>query len=287
MSQQPYGYNYSAPTPPEPQNNKNTVYIVIIAMLVVACLALSFLVLLKAGTDDSAKNEDNNTVIPPTTTYNIDSALLSELRDSLRNASPASAAGQMVGFVAADKMNVFYIGVDNPITITAPGVNAGDLTPSIVGGSMRSSGKPGSYIVTVSGGTEATINVAAQINGTTRNLGSYKYRIKRVPDPVAYVGSIKGDGQMTKTELQAVTGVFARMENFDFDLSYQVVSFVMTMNVNGVYVEKKATGPAITAEMKQLMGGTKPGDVVMFSQITVKGPDGTLRKVAGVVIKVK
>ncbi len=189
--------------------------------------------------------------------------------------------------VFLEKMNVFYIGVDNPISISAAGVSAGDLQPSISGGNMRPSGKPGSYIVTVSSGTKATINVGAKLNGVQKSMGSFEFRIKRVPDPVAFVGAIKGDGQMTKGELNAVSGVFARMENFDFDLSFQVVSFVLSMNVNGVFVEKKANGAAMTPEMKTLTAGAKPGNKVFFEQVTVKGPDGTLRKIPGVNIKVK
>lgn len=189
--------------------------------------------------------------------------------------------------VFLEKMNVFYIGVDNPITISAAGVAPGDLQPSITGGSMRPAGKPGSYIVTVSQGTKATINVGAKLNGVQKSMGSFEFRVKRVPDPVAYVGNIKGDGQMTKGELNAASGVFARMEGFDFDLSFSVVSFVMSMNVNGVFVEKKGNGPAITPDMKSLLAGAKPGNKVFFEQITVKGPDGSLRKIPGVNIKVK
>jgi gliding motility-associated protein GldM len=189
--------------------------------------------------------------------------------------------------VFLQKMNVFYIGVDNPITISAAGVSANDLQPSITGGTMRASGKPGEYIVSVSSGTKATINVGAKLNGVQKSMGSFDFRIKRVPDPVAYVGAIKGDGQMTKGELTGASGVFARMENFDFDLSFSVVSFVMSMNVNGVFVEKKANGPAITPEMKTLLNGAKPGNKVFFEQVTVKGPDGSLRKIPGVNIKVK
>jgi len=189
--------------------------------------------------------------------------------------------------VFLEKMNVFYIGVDNPISISAAGVAPSDLQPSLSGGSMRSSGKAGSYIVTVSGGTEATLNVGAKLNGVNKSMGSFKFRVKRVPDPVAYVGNLKADGQMTKAELNVQSGVFARMENFDFDLKFQVVSFVLSMSINGVYVDKKSNGPGITPEMKSMLAGAKPGNKVFFEQVTVKGPDGTLRKIPGVNIKVK
>ncbi|MGL5892221.1 MAG: GldM family protein, partial [Bacteroidia bacterium] len=91
----------------------------------------------------------------------------------------------------------------------------------------------------------------------------------------------------TKGELNAASGIFARMENFDFDLSFRVVSFVMSMSVNGVFVDKKANGPALSPEMKTLLAGAKVGNKVFFEQITVQGPDGTLRKIPGVNIKVK
>jgi gliding motility-associated protein GldM len=189
--------------------------------------------------------------------------------------------------VFLEKMNVFYIGVDNPISISAAGVAPSDLQPSLTGGTMTSAGKAGSYIVRVSSGTEATLNVSAKLKGGSKSMGQFKFRVKRVPDPVAYVGNIKADGMMTKGELQNQSGVFAKMENFDFDLKFTVVSFVMSMSVNGVFVEKKSSGPAISADMKSLLAGAKPGNKVFFEQVTVQGPDGTLRKIPGVNIKVK
>ncbi len=190
--------------------------------------------------------------------------------------------------VSPTKMNVFYIGVDNPVSISAAGIAPSDVSPSFAGnGAMRPAGKPGDYIVTVKGGNEATINVGAKLNGANKSMGAFKFRVKRVPDPVAFVGNIKGDGQMTKGELNAASGVFARMENFDFDLSFKVISFVLSVNVNGVFVEKKGNGPAITGDMKSLLAGVRPGNKVFFEQITVQGPDGTMRKIPGVNIKVK
>ena len=155
----------------------------------------------------------------------------------------------------------------------------------MTGGSIAKS--ENRYIVRVAGGTEAVISVSDNSSGNSKPISSFKFRIKRVPDPVAYVGNIKGDGRMTKAELMGVAGVFAKMENFDFDLHFQVVSFVMTMNVNGVYIEKKSEGPAFTPEMKSLLAMAKPGNLVIFDQVTVKGPDGTIRKIPGVIIKVQ
>jgi hypothetical protein len=187
--------------------------------------------------------------------------------------------------VFPEKMNVFYIGVDNPIAVSMCSVKPQDTEVSITGGTLTPSGRPGSYIVRVSGGTESTINVLQR--GNNMNLSSYKFRVKRVPDPVTYFGSIKGDGLMTKAELQSQSGIFPRMENFDFDLRFTVASFQMSALVDGAWKDCQANGPGITPEMKSIMTTVKTGDKVIFQNVTVKGPDGTIRKIPGVVVKVK
>src|SRR5208283_1999231 len=57
--------------------------------------------------------------------------------------------------VSADAMNVFYIGVDNPVSISAPGIPMEKLKPSITQGSLTPTGKGGGkYIVKVNPGTK-------------------------------------------------------------------------------------------------------------------------------------
>lgn len=187
--------------------------------------------------------------------------------------------------VTPEKMNVFYIGVDNPVQISACGASPASLKPTISGGSLAASGN-GKYIVRVTGGVQATITVASGDSVGTK-LGVYKFRVKRVPDPVAYFGNLKADGLMTKAELGSQSGIFARMENFDFDIKFMVISFEMALLVNGKWKELKANGPALTPEMKAELRKVASGEKVLFDKVTVKGPDGTLRKIPGVMITVK
>lgn len=230
-----------------------------------------------------------NSSTTPAHAPNRDSIALAELRDSLRHATPTPVVTSGGHFACGVlmKMNVLYIGVDNPITINTYGFPPDELVVSITGGTIANSGGPGQFIIRTTSGTQATLNISAKINGVQQNLSTEQYRIKKIPDPVAYVGNVKGDGTMTAAELQNISGVSARMENFDFDVQYQVVSFVMLFNVNGIYIEKKSDSATTTPEMKTMISGLMRGNNVFFEQITVKGPDGTLRKVPGVSIKVK
>lgn len=191
------------------------------------------------------------------------------------------------GSISPDKMNVFYIGVDNPVTASISGVTSDKYMVSTTGGTI--SGSRGKYIVRVTSGTECTITLAYNnAAGSLITVGSYRFRVKRVPDPVTYVGSIKGDGTMTKVEAANIRGVFAKMENFDFDLSFSVISFVLVPVTGGkIQTKLKASGPVATADMTTAFKNAAAGDMLIFEEINVKGPDGAIRKIPGVVITIK
>jgi gliding motility-associated protein GldM len=81
--------------------------------------------------------------------------------------------------VSADKMNVFYIGVDNPVSIAAAGVSSNELRVSANGAGISLRGGNGKYTATVSQPGEATINVSG--GGLTNSR--FMFRAKRIPEP--------------------------------------------------------------------------------------------------------
>lgn len=195
-------------------------------------------------------------------------------------AKPAAA-------VSADKMNVFYIGVDNPVTISAAGVAPENLSPSLAGqGSL--SGSRGKYTVKVTGGTEATINVNAKFpSGGSKNMGSSKFRVKRLPDPYAFVLGKRGDITMSKGELAAAGAVIAKFENFDFDLPVTVASFNMSISVKGILSEMQSSSKSFTPEMISKLNSAPPGTKVYIENIKARLPDGSSRNLPGINIKLK
>ncbi|MEL7220662.1 MAG: GldM family protein, partial [Bacteroidota bacterium] len=130
--------------------------------------------------------------------------------------------------VAATKMNVFYIGVDNPIAISASGVSSNDVRVSGSGGGMKISGSGSNRTVTVTSPGQAKINVSA----AGKSLGTFDFRVKRIPDPMARLSN-KSDGTMGSGEFKAQGGVGAFLDNFDFEAVCQVSGF------NLVYVPKR------------------------------------------------
>ena len=186
-----------------------------------------------------------------------------------------------VAAVAPTKMNVLYLGVDNPMAIAVTGVDANDLKVSIDNGLI--SGEKGKYIVKPKSKGLAMITVKA--NGEV--IQQSQFRVKTVPDPVAKVAG-KKSGEITKSKLLSVKGIVADMENFDFDLRFDVVSFVISSQVpnsNVVREEISHSGNYSDLQIDLIKSCTKY-QKLMFEYIKIKGPDGVERELSPMVFTI-
>ncbi|MEQ1733179.1 MAG: gliding motility protein GldM [Bacteroidia bacterium] len=188
--------------------------------------------------------------------------------------------------VSPDKMNVFYIGVPNPVTVSAAGIPAENMMVSMSGGSISVDKRTGKGTVTVSAGTEATVNVSAKIGAGTKALGSSKFRIKRLPDPVGVCGGMKGDGVMKKGLLIASGSVIARMENFDFELKVSVVSCTVTANQGGDLKSVVCPGGNLGPAMSMIQS-LKANQKVFIEDVKARMPDGSVRNIPGLNLKIQ
>ncbi len=192
--------------------------------------------------------------------------------------------------VSPTKMNVLYIGVENPVSISVPGVPTENLSPSLSGGTLRPGKEKGEYIAEVKGGSEAIVSVSAKFmvdgKATTKNMGQFKFRVKRVPDPVAYIAN-KKDGLVSANELIAAGAVIPRMENFDFDLQFKITAFDLSMNMQGDFITKSVNGNKLSAEMATMLKSAKKGTKIYIEEVKAVGPDGVPRKLAPLNLKLQ
>ena len=194
--------------------------------------------------------------------------------------------------VSPTKMNVFYIGVDNPVDISVPGYGPESLVATISAGSISPDpAKKGSYIVKVPTGTkEATINVAVKQAKGTKQMGSgIKFRVKTIPNPVAKVqGKMNGESAPKGLLTMADGGIAAVMENFDFELNPKpvVVSFKLAVVVSGEFKDKAVSGNKFGSEVAGMLKSVKAGARVSFEEVKIKMPDGSIRNAGTVTLKV-
>ncbi len=195
-----------------------------------------------------------------------------------REVSDENVVSQPGVEISPTKMNVFYVGVENPVEISVPGVPSENINARITNARIRKTGgnqysvSPNSNSI----GEEAIVSVSAELNGQTQRLGSQPFRVKRVPDPIATVAGMRGGG-IGKNLLMAQKAVIAKMDNFDFDLRFNVTNFRISTVKDGYVQFLDAEGSAITNEQKELINSVGVGGVVLFNNIQAKGPDGSTR----------
>ena len=191
--------------------------------------------------------------------------------------------------IEPEKMNVFYIGVENPIAVSAAGVSPTDLNVNATGGGVtKTGGAGGKFILKFTTPGECSISVSAKTKDGMKPQGPpKKFRVKKIPDPVATVGGKTGNVDMKKSELSAIGGVGALLAGFDFDAKFIVVSFELSAVVKGNLKSEPCVGNNLSSAAKTILGSCSVGSKIFFDNVKAKGPDGTIRSIPGVVIKVK
>lgn len=185
--------------------------------------------------------------------------------------------------VSPDKMNVLYIGVPNPVSVSAPGIAKDKLKVGISSGSIR--GSAGKYTVVVSSPGTATVSVSGEIApGKSTVLGSTLFRVKRIPDPKAQFAG-KSGGSTSSANIKAQDKLFAKLDNFDFDAHFNVTRFTLLVaKPRQDAIKLTATGSELTGAMHQAMNTITPGSTVVFMDIVAVGPDGTQRGLDPIVL---
>jgi len=178
--------------------------------------------------------------------------------------------------VMADKMNVLYIGVDNPLTITA-GAGSEKVSATFSGGGLRKvSGNK--YIAQPRDAGEHTVTVLVE----GKPAGKVVFRVKNLPLPAAYVGNLK-PGPVPTANFKAMGGVIAKLEDSEFDAPYEVVSYTLGAVSPDIpdYVPTQNNGNRWSGAAANLVNKLKPGSLVVINDIRVKDPSGRVRLLSG------
>jgi TonB-dependent SusC/RagA subfamily outer membrane receptor len=192
--------------------------------------------------------------------------------------------------LALDKMNVFYIGVDNPVTIAVPGVPSDRLLVNMNNGLI--SGSNGKYIVRVTTLGEATIKVSTIKNDQRVALSTQSFRVKRIPDPVDGKLPIDMDVNYSivpKFYFGDVKGVRSEVEFFKRQKEIRISEGYKLVNAQ-VYFSGAGFANVITATLsgsglnciQGLLDKCEGGTVVSFDNIKVRNNEGTEKIINGI-----
>lgn len=201
--------------------------------------------------------------------------------------SSSYIVGEPTAIISADKMNVLYAGIKNPISVSVPGVPTQNI--SISATNIKNLTKTGSgWVITPDKvGTECKISVSIKKeDGKTQSIGSKPFRVKQLPPPVGYIAykengspaKFKGGRPFAKASLMGATGVQAELDDADIEANYTVLGFQMkVVDTMGNWKIEMSNGSSFTEKQKDLMRKMGKGKTFLISGIKAKGQDGLVR----------
>jgi len=191
--------------------------------------------------------------------------------------------GQSSAAVQLDNMNVLFIGVDNPVTISGSG-SVDQIKASINGGGGVLSGNGAHRSIRVSQETdECYVSVVTPDGKTTR----MQFRVRSIPDPTPMIGTYKS-GNIPAAQFKGQQGVRAIVENFYYKTQFNVTSFRMTGDGTGFedIMEANNTG-AEWNEARNIVAKCRAGSFITIEDIYAVGPDGRRRRLTPLIFNLK
>ena len=181
--------------------------------------------------------------------------------------------------ISADKMNVVYRGVENPMTISIPGIPDNKVSASAPGLNRLRGSK---YIMIPGQGREVSISAGGSLPDGMKVSTTTKFRIKDIPSPQGTVRKQTGSIIIPKSSLE-ISSIGAVLEDFDFDITLKTVSFKFkvpgqpTINVSGDKLDARA---------KSALRRARAGQSVQIFDIKVvnpKNPTYKFKKISPVI----
>ena len=172
--------------------------------------------------------------------------------------------------ISATKMNVVYRGLQNPMTISVPGVADNKVEARAKG--LRKVNGVGKYMMTPSTGKEVKINVSFTLPDGTTESSSKTYRIKDIPKPMATVRKESGIVRMPKASL-AKTTVRVELPDFLFDLEFKIQSFKIKVPGQATIT---VNGSKLDAQAQTAVNRARVGDIIAIFDVksTIVGVSG-------------
>lgn len=190
--------------------------------------------------------------------------------------------------VAADNMNIFYAGIENPVSVSAAGFSPSDLKVTVNGcGAEAIPNGAGKFTFKVKSAGTCSVAISAKVNGVYQQQGPAKtFRVKDIPPPVLKMGGklATTNLEFTKNELKQVGGFGAESVGFMFPVNFVVKSFEVLVQGGGMY---PCTNNNLSDDAKKALANMRAGQIAYIDNIKVLTPKQTLITIPSVKFKIK
>ena len=219
--------------------------------------------------------------------YTVEGSIKNPVTDEIQNFKKTYEyeVGERSATISASKMNVFYIGVENPVEVSVAGVASNKVKVSM-GGQGGASIKPagdGTYVVNATkptpNGQFAKVTVSAEGFSADKN-----FRVKRIPDPIPTLSKKRG-GPMPSGNFKAQEGIYPVLDGFDFDAKCDIAGFQVVRVPKRQDAELAINrGGRYTPEALRIVKKAVPGDKFFFENIKCKCPGDPVSRDLGTMV---
>jgi len=179
--------------------------------------------------------------------------------------------------VAADNMNIFYAGIENPVSVSAAGFSPSDLKVTVTGcGAETKPTAAGKYMLTAKTSGTCSVAVSAKVNGVYQQQGPVKiFRVRDIPPAVLKIGGKLATStiEFSKNELRNLGSLGAESPGFMFPVTMVVRSF--DVEVSGV-APINCIGNSLSQEAKLALSRMRVGQKAYIDNIKVQTPRGVV-----------
>ena len=189
--------------------------------------------------------------------------------------------------VAPNKLNVLYVGVDNPVSIAASNGSDDQVTVSISGGGGTISKiGTGLFNVRVS---EMTNDCVVSVYVNEKLAGTSSFRVRNLPAPFGSIGGFKSGENVEAGVFKTQSGLAVYVQDSPFDLKYEVVSYTFSVNTDrGDEAATHCQGSLFSSTAKEYINQyVKPGRTVIIDKIRVKDAGGREMKLPSLLYYIK
>ena len=191
--------------------------------------------------------------------------------------------------ISATMMNVLYAGIDNPMSISVPGVATNSVSATMTNGTLTRKGdqwvaRPAQV------GAEAVITVTAEMDGRRQDVATTKFRVRKLPDPTPFItykdskgnaDRYRGGKPFAKTLLLQSPGIEAAIDDDLLNISFTVLSFeTVFFDSMGNAIPEVSDGANFSQRQKDSFRRLSRGKRFYISRVKAKGPDGITRDLA-------
>ncbi len=189
-------------------------------------------------------------------------------------------------FISQKEYNVLFLGINNPLNVYHPEYKSDKYRVSINNGTTIK-GEDGYYARVNNLGYATVILEVPDGKGGYKKVAEEVFKVKELPTPKVVLYNQIG-GVMASRIFKLQKGLDIDAKNMEIENKFRVIEYTMTyINGNGLGIfSEPVKGSYFSGKSKELLELAQPGDIYVFDNIYIKGPDGKNKKVDPIVFKI-